>query len=144
MTKWEKSALVVLPMEQSLRYPIACDRDPEQNLVELIALVLQVSTVAISGGASLNELLVTHHLIASRARKQSVTVTSVARILDIPKATISRILTDMRSRGLTVEDEDAADGRSHTVRLSDEYFDRTCHEIRAISDWCRLPEHALT
>lgn len=130
-------------MEQSLRYPIACDPAPEQNLVELITLVLQASTFAIGGGASLNELLVTHHLIASRARRQSATVTSVARNLDIPKATISRILTDMRSRGLTVEDVDAADGRSHTVRLSDEYFDRICREMRVIRDWCRLPEHAL-
>jgi DNA-binding MarR family transcriptional regulator len=110
-----------------------------RELSELVALVLEVSASGICGAASLNEILVTHHLAASDARGESVTVMSVSRDLKIPKATVSRILTDMRSRGLIVEDHEYGDGRSHFVRLSDAHYKNILTEVRAIIDWCRLP-----
>jgi len=131
-------------MKPSLHCPDTCDPHPERNLIELISLVLQTSAASVGGAASLNELLVTHHVARCTARGDAITVTNAARSLGMPKATVSRILTDMRSRGLTVEDANQLDGRSHFIRLTDDYLERIRQEMREIVDWCQKPENALT
>lgn len=143
MTKWKIIVWVVLYMKQLLQRSNIYDHDCEKILIELLALVLQLSASRVGTAASLGELLVTQHLTACNAREEPVTVSATARALEIPKATVSRLLTEMRAKGLTIEEPDPTDGRSHTVKLSDAHFERIRREMQVIIDWCQLSEHAF-
>jgi DNA-binding MarR family transcriptional regulator len=130
-------------MEVSSQDSKTFDVAAEKNLIELISLILQMCTSNLGGTSSTSELIVMDYLLKCNARDKEVCISSASQELQLPKATVSRIFTELRSKGITVEIADTEDRRRHVIKISDEHFPVLQGSLQMIMDWCQVPENTL-
>ena len=130
-------------MEVSPQDSKSFDIASEKNLIELMSLILQMCTSNLGGTSTTNELIVMDYLLKCNARNLDVCISSASQALQLPKATVSRIFTGLRSKGITVEVPNTEDRRRHVIRISDEHFLTLQCGMQMIMDWCQRPENTL-
>jgi len=95
------------------------------------------------GATTLNELVMLNYGFVCHARGNAICVTKAASDLDMPKSTVSRILTGMRAKGFVTEQVHPKDRRRRIFRLAETYLRRGDNDIRHFLEWCAEPENAL-
>ena len=113
------------------------------NLIAFAALLFNRMAEKYGGGTTLNELTLLNYGFVCHARGIDVCVTQASRDLDMPKSTVSRILTGMRSKGFVTEHVDTNDRRRRIFRLADDYLNQGDDDIQRFLDWCAKPENRL-
>jgi DNA-binding MarR family transcriptional regulator len=95
------------------------------------------------GATTLNELLMLNYGFVRHSMGKAVTVTEAAIDLDMPKSSVSRILTGMRAKGFVRETIDPTDKRRRVFRLSRRYLDQGEEDIEKFLQWASKPENSL-
>ena len=113
------------------------------NLIEFASILFNRMAEKYGGGTTLNELTMLNYGFVCHARGNDICVTQAAEDLDMPKSTVSRILTGMRAKGFVTEEVDPSDRRRRIFRLEDAYLDRGDDDIQKFLDWCAQPENKL-
>jgi DNA-binding MarR family transcriptional regulator len=96
------------------------------------------------GATTLNELLILNYGFMCHSTGKEITVTQSAIDLDMPKSSVSRILTGMRAKGFVRETTDPTDKRRRIFRLSSRYLGQGEKDIERFLKWVSKPENSLT
>ncbi len=113
------------------------------NLISFASLLLNKMSDKYGGDTTLNELVIMNYGFVCHVRGEDICVTKAATDLDIPKSTVSRILTGMRAKGFICEYAHPTDRRRRIFKLADSYLNRGHTDMRQILEWCAKPENAL-
>jgi DNA-binding MarR family transcriptional regulator len=119
------------------------DQIVRTNLIEFASLLFNKMSDKYGGATTLNELTMLNYGFVCSAKGTDITVTQTSNDLNIPKSTVSRILTGMRAKGFVTEESHPTDRRRRIFSLTDKYLDRGDTDILALLDWCAAPEHTL-
>ena len=95
------------------------------------------------GTTTLNELKMLNYGFVRFAQGKDISVTRAAEDLQMPKSTVSRILTDMRAKGFVTEEIHPSDGRRRVFRLAERHLEVGDTDIRNFLDWCSRPGNEL-
>jgi DNA-binding MarR family transcriptional regulator len=95
------------------------------------------------GTTTLNELKMLNYGFVRFAQGKDISVTRAAQDLEMPKSTVSRILTDMRAKGFVTEEIHPSDGRRRVFRLAEQYLEVGDADITKFLDWCATPGNEL-
>ena len=114
------------------------------NLISFAALLFNRMAEKYGGGTTLNELTLLNYGFVCHASGVDICVTQASVDLGMPKSTVSRILTRMRSSGFVTEEVDPHDRRRRIFRLAREYLDHGDVDIQTFLDWCAKPENRLS
>jgi len=119
------------------------DTKNRENLVRLAALLFTMMANKYGGTTTLNELVMLNYGFVCHAKGKEICVTQAANDLNIPKSTISRILTGMRAKGFVNEFDHPTDRRRRIFKLTDRYLARGHADMATLLDWCAEPNNAL-
>jgi DNA-binding MarR family transcriptional regulator len=116
-------------------------KDAEQtearaHMVALASNLFRLVWAKYGGTTTLNELLVLNYGVMRDQAGADIAVTGAAKALNLPKSTVSRALTNMRARGLVIEEVNPADKRRRVFRLAPEFRQRTHGDIDRLLHWC--------
>lgn len=115
----------------------------QANLIRFAALLFNRMAQKYGGATTLNELLMLNYGFVRHSMGKAVTVTEAAIDLDMPKSSVSRILTGMRAKGFVRETIDPTDKRRRVFRLSRRYLDQGEEDIEKFLQWASKPENSL-
>lgn len=115
----------------------------QANLIRFAALLFNRMAQKYGGATTLNELLMLNYGFVRHSMGKEVTVTEAAIDLDMPKSSVSRILTGMRAKGFVRETIDPTDKRRRVFRLSRRYLDQGEEDIEKFLQWTSKPENSL-
>jgi DNA-binding MarR family transcriptional regulator len=115
----------------------------QANLIRFAALLFNRMAQKYGGATTLNELLMLNYGFVRHSMGKAVTVTEAAIDLDMPKSSVSRILTGMRAKGFVRETIDPTDKRRRVFRLSRRYLDQGEEDIEKFLQWTSKPENSL-
>ena len=118
--------------------------DPEANLVRFASLLFNRMAQKYGGSTTLNELLMLNYGFVCQSKGKEITVTQAAIDLDMPKSSVSRILTGMRAKGFVHESIDPTDKRRRIFRLSSRYLGQGKKDIERFLQWVSKPENSFT
>ena len=113
------------------------------NMLNLASLLFKKMTEKYGGTTTLNELTMLVYGFVCDGRGDAISVMEASRELQMPKSTVSRILTGMRAKGLVFEETHPTDRRRRIFRLADAYTTKTHSDIAELLDWCATPENNL-
>jgi DNA-binding MarR family transcriptional regulator len=114
----------------------------QANLIRFAALLFNRMAQKYGGATTLNELLMLNYGFVRHSMGKA-TVTEAAIDLDMPKSSVSRILTGMRAKGFVRETIDPTDKRRRVFRLSRRYLDQGEEDIEKFLQWTSKPENSL-
>lgn len=135
--------MIVSPTERSMDARPGLDEDLRSNLIRFASLLFSTMATKYGGSTTLNELLMLNYGFVCHATGKELRVTSASKDLQIPKSTVSRLLTDMRAKGFVKERQHPLDRRKRIFHLADQYLDRGNTDIQQLLDWCGKPENQL-
>ena len=115
----------------------------QANLVRFASFLFNRMAQKYGGATTLNELLMLNYGFVRHSMGKEVTVTEAAIDLDMPKSSVSRILTGMRAKGFVRETIDPTDKRRRVFRLSRRYLDQGEEDIEKFLQWASKPENSL-
>ena len=95
------------------------------------------------GATTLNELVMLNYGFVCNARGEPIYVTNAASELDMPKSTVSRILTGMRAKRFIVEESHPTDRRRRIFRLADAFLNKGHSDFHELLHWCSAPGNSL-
>ena len=113
------------------------------NLIRFASLLFNKMSDKYGGDTTLNELVIMNYGFVCHVRGEDIRVTKTATDLDIPKSTVSRILTGMRAKGFVREYPHPTDRRRRIFKLADSFLNRGFTDMRQVLEWCAKPENAL-
>ena len=113
------------------------------NLISFASLLFNKMSDKYGGDTTLNELVIMNYGFVCHARGEDIRVTKAATDLDIPKSTVSRVLTGMRAKGFIREYPHPTDRRRRVFKLADSYLNRGFTDMQQLLEWCAKPENAL-
>ena len=113
------------------------------NLVRFASLLFNRMSGKYGGATTLNELVMLNYGFLCHSRGEAISVTIAAETLGMPKSTVSRILTGMRSKGFVTEQVDPTDRRRRIFKLKKTYLCKGNDDIKRFLEWCAKPENAL-
>ena len=113
------------------------------NFIELARILFTRMAEKYGGSTTLNELKMLNYGFVCFAQGEDISVTKAASALDMPKSTVSRILTDMRAKGFVTEEIHPHDGRRRVFRLAAGYREVGDTDIKRFLDWCARPGNEL-
>ena len=93
------------------------------------------------GATTLNELTLLNYGFVCHANNQDMCVTQASQDLNMPKSSVSRILTGMRAKGFVTESTHPFDRRRRIFTLADEYLNQGDKDIQNLLRWCAEPEN---
>jgi hypothetical protein len=118
--------------------------DLRSNLIQFAARLFNRMAEKYGGGTTLNELTLLNYGFVCHARGIDICVTQASTDLKMPKSTVSRILTGMRSKGFLSEEVHPSDRRRRVFKLADAYLNHGDTDIKKLLDWCSKPENRLS
>ena len=113
------------------------------NFIELARMLFTRMAEKYGGTTTLNELKMLNYGFVCFAQGEDVSVTQAAEDLEMPKSTVSRILTEMRAKGFVTEEIHPHDGRRRVFRLAEDYREGGDTDIKRFLDWCAKPGNEL-
>ena len=113
------------------------------NLIRFAAMLFNRMAEKYGGATTLNELLMLNYGFVCHNKGIDISLTQAAIDLEMPKSTVSRILTGMRAKGFINEFAHPTDRRRRVFKLADAYLDRGDEDIRRLLAWCANPDNAL-
>jgi DNA-binding IclR family transcriptional regulator len=113
------------------------------NLIKFASLLFNRMSSKYGGTTTLNELVVLNDAFVCQANGKPIRVVDTAQYLDMPKSTVSRILTGMRAKGFVTEQVDSGDRRRRNFKLTEAYLNRGDDDMQQLLDWCAEPENAM-
>ena len=113
------------------------------NLIRFASLLFNKMSDKYGGDTTVNELVIMNYGFVCHARGEDIRVTKAATDLDIPKSTVSRVLTGMRAKGFICEYPHPTDRRRRIFKLADSFLNRAHADMRQVLEWCAIPENAL-
>lgn len=120
------------------------DEDLRRNLIRFASLLFSTMATKYGGSTTLNELLMLNYGFVCHTSGKELRVTSASKDLQMPKSTVSRLLTDMRAKGFVKERQHPLDRRKRIFHLADEFLRRGNNDIQKLLEWCTEPENRLT
>jgi len=114
------------------------------NLIAFASLLFNRMSAKYGGATTLNELAILNYGFVCHARGTDIYVTQASADLNMPKSTVSRILTGMRCKGFVTEEVDPSDRRRRIFKLGNEYLNRGDKDIQIFLDWCAKPQNRLS
>ena len=118
--------------------------NPQANLIRFASFLFNRMAQKYGGATTLNELLMLNYGFVCHSKGKDITVTQAAFDLEMPKSSVSRILTGMRAKGFVHESIDPADKRRRIFRLSSRYLGQGEKDIERFLQWVSKPENSLT
>lgn len=113
------------------------------NFIELASMLFNRMAEKYGGTTTLNELKLLNYGFVCFAQGQDMSVTQAAVDLEMPKSTVSRILTEMRAKGFVTEAIHPDDRRRRLFRLAEAYRHNGDLDIRRFLEWCAEPGNEL-
>ena len=86
-------------MEPLRELNVPDDRFLQANLIRFASLLFNRMSDKYGGATTRNELVMLNYGFVCHARGDAISVTAAASSLNMPKSTVSRILTSMRAKG---------------------------------------------
>ena len=119
------------------------DDAARRNLINFAALLFTRMAEKYGGSTTLNELTMLNYGFVCSASGKDICVTQASEDLQIPKSSVSRILTGMRAKGFVTEETHPHDRRRRIFKLAPAYLQRGDDDIEKFLAWCREPGHSL-
>lgn len=119
------------------------DEHLRRNLIRFASLLFSTMASKYGGSTTLNELLMLNYGFVCHAMGKELNVTAASKDLEMPKSTVSRLLTEMRAKGFVKERQHPTDRRKRIFHLADPYLDRGNADIQHLLDWCAQTENRL-
>lgn len=120
------------------------DEKLRKNLIRFASLLFSTMATKYGGSTTLNELLMLNYGFICHSTGKELRVTSASKDLQMPKSTVSRLLTGMRAKGFVKEHQHQLDRRKRVFHLADEFLDRGNTDIEQLLDWCAKPENQFS
>ena len=122
---------------------IAYRQKNHANLIQFASMLFRLVTEKYGGSTTLNELTVLNYGFVRHSRGKDISVTRAADDLSIPKSSVSRILTGLRSKGLVIEEPHPSDRRRRIFKVSNLQLSRGEIEIGELLEWCSKSENSF-
>lgn len=119
------------------------DLKRRENLIRFAELLFSMMTEKYGGNTTLNELLMLNYGFVCQSQGTDICVTRASVDLNMPKSTVSRILTGMRAKGFVREFQHPTDRRRRIFKLHEHHVQRGNADIERLLSWCADAENTL-